>query len=76
MLTSLTLSVMATRTGRTGSTVLERAAPVTKSAPAPGGSTPIQIQTPGGGAPTTVNVPAPAQTAPPAAQPPAAPAKK
>jgi len=79
MITSLTLSVAATRAGRTGSTVLERAAPTTKSgtAPQPSGSTPIQIQTPGGGAPTTVNVPAPVQTAPaPAQQPPAAPAKK
>lgn len=77
MLTSLTLSVMATRSGRTGSTVLERAAPVTKGAPASTGSTPIQIQTPGGGAPTTVNVPNQQQSAPPAAQqPPAAPAKK
>ncbi|MBL8173767.1 MAG: preprotein translocase subunit SecG [Bryobacterales bacterium] len=77
MLTSLTLSVMATRSGRTGSTVLERTAPVTKgSAPAPAGSTPIQIQTEGG-KPQTVNIPAvPAESAKPAAQPPAAPAKK
>jgi preprotein translocase subunit SecG len=78
MLTSLTLSVYATRSGRTGSTVLERAAPVTKGGTtqtAPAGSTPIQIQTEGG-ASTTVNIPAPVQTAPPAQQPPAAPAKK
>ncbi|MBS1825692.1 MAG: preprotein translocase subunit SecG [Acidobacteria bacterium] len=80
MITSLTLSVAATRAGRTGSTVLERAAPMKKSGatttPPAGGSTPIQINPSGGGAPTTVNVPTPVQTAPPAQQPPAAPAKK
>lgn len=73
MLTSLTLSVLATRAGRTGSTVLEKHAPASVPKPVtPPGSVPINIQTPGGGA--TVNVPA----LPPAEQkaPPAAPAKK
>ena len=73
MVTSMTLSVMATRGGNTGGgTVLEKAAPVapaTKSAaPTPAGSAPVQIQVPGGGAPVTipttptpVPVPAPAK---------------
>ena len=67
MITSLTLSVAATRAGKTGSTVLEKHAP----APAKGGakdakqpaSAPIQIQTPGGGT-TNVQVPQPAEQAP------------
>jgi preprotein translocase subunit SecG len=78
MLTSLSLSVLSTRAGRTGgggSTVLEQTAtPATKkSAPAQQqqqttpqpGAPPIQVQTPGGG--TTITVPpqpAPAQQAP------------
>jgi len=71
MITSLTLSVAATRAGRTGSTVLEKHAPAApkggaKQESKPG--LPIQVQTPGG----TVNVTPP----PPPAQPPAAPAKK
>jgi preprotein translocase subunit SecG len=73
MLTSLTLSVLATRAGRTGSTVLEKHTPISAPKPTtPPGSVPIDIQTPGGKA--TVNVPA----APPSEQkaPPAAPAKK
>ena len=82
MLTSLTLSVVATRGGRTGSTVLEKHAPAapkgttnTKQPQQPG-TAPIQIQMPGGN--TTVQVP----TAPQAEQAPAqkapapAPAKK
>jgi preprotein translocase subunit SecG len=81
MLTSLTLSVAATRGGRTGSTVLEKHAPVapkggteTKQPQQPS-TAPIQIQMPGG---NTVQVP----TAPQAEQAPAqkapapAPAKK
>lgn len=81
MITSLTLSVAATRAGKAGSTVLEKHAPV---APKGGAetkqpaTTPIQIQTPGGT--TNVAVPttpqaeqAPANTAPAPAP---APAKK
>lgn len=78
MLTSLSLSVLATRGSSTaggGSTVLEKTtqgAPQKKAdAKSDGKTAPINIQTPGGG--TTVNVPlqpeAPAQA-------PAAPAKK
>lgn len=75
MITSLTLSVMASRGGSAGgSTVLEKTAPakapVTKSStPAPAGSAPVQIQVPGGGGPVTIPT-APAQApitpAPPA----------
>jgi len=74
MITSLTLSVAATRAGKTGSTVLEKHAPVapkggtdTKQQPA---TAPIQIQTPGGGS-STVTVP----TTPQAEQAPANPAQ-
>lgn len=84
MLTSLVLSISATRAGRTGSTVLERTTTTKQKSdtkqPAgqEPGSVPIQIQMPGQG-PTTVNVPAqgqaPSQPAP-AQQAPAAPAKK
>lgn len=91
MITSLSLSVMATRQGQTGSTVLERAAPAAApkpAAPAPTGAqqpgtVPIEINT--GGATKKIDapvLPAPGATpaAPPAQQqqqaPPAAPAKK
>ncbi len=84
MVTSLTLSVLATRQGTSGSTVLEKVAtpaPATKKdAPAaPAGSVPIQVTTPGGGT-KTIDVPtlppqtAPAQPAPTQQQ--APPAKK
>lgn len=74
MVTSLTLSILATRSGATGSTVLEKApvtAPATKGAatPATPGTVPIQVNT--GGETKTINVPA--QPAAPAQQ---APAKK
>lgn len=77
MLTSLSLSVLATRDGRAGgggaSTVLERKttqAPATKgAAPAAPGQAPIQVQTPGGNISIPQPPPAPAQQAP-------APAKK
>jgi preprotein translocase subunit SecG len=78
MLTSLSLSIMATRSGSTagGSTVLEKTtqgAPAKKDATKAGqpATAPINIQTPGGS--TTVNVPL-APEAP--AKAPAAPAKK
>jgi preprotein translocase subunit SecG len=79
MLTSLVLSIAATRSGHTGSTVLEKVTPTTKSQPkqVPGqsGAVPIQVQTPGGA--TTVNIPAPNSSSQPVpVQPPAAPAKK
>lgn len=66
MLTSLSLSVMATRQGRTGSsTVLEQVTPsAPKKAPATpqNPALPIQVETPGGqSAPAA---PAPAQQAP------------
>ncbi|MBI3684650.1 MAG: preprotein translocase subunit SecG [Acidobacteria bacterium] len=73
MITSLSLSVMATRAGRTGSTVLEKHAPALPKTPQPvqqPGSVPISIQTPGGGATVAIPVPpaesqpAPAQKAP------------
>lgn len=84
MVTSLTLSIAATRVGRTGSTVLERSGPPTapktkgdeKKQPA---SVPIQVQTPGGS--QTINVPAtdPGKQSPspaPSQAPAAPPAKK
>lgn len=80
MITSLTLSVAATRAGKSGSTVLEKHAPVTKSVPAQPqqpGTVPIQVQTPGGT--STINVPAqPTSNQPvvPAPAPQQAPAKK
>lgn len=76
MLTSLTLAIMATRSGQsTGSTVLEKAPPVKSSAPA---QSPINVQTPAGGVQVAIPPEAPPAGAPaaPAQQPPAAPAKK
>lgn len=77
MITSLALSVLATRSGRTGTTVLEKTAPPAQSQPAGSkkqpATVPIDISTPGGGK-TTVEVPVlPAQ---PEQKAPAAPAKK
>jgi preprotein translocase subunit SecG len=82
MVTSLSLSIMATRTGTSGSTVLEKtpvSAPAKKAEqpPATPGSVPIQVNT--GGETKTINVPAVPQPAPQSApaQPQApAPAKK
>ena len=83
MITSLGLSILATRNAGLGSTVLEE--PSTKSAPAPAKSVPLPIpgqppaQTPGGQAPSTFQIPVPpANQTPapaPANQPPAAPKK-
>lgn len=72
MITSLTLSIMHTRQGSGGSSVLERSGqpvPAQKSQPAPATPAPIDIKTPSG---ETVKIPLPAQT--PAQQTP--PAKK
>ena len=87
MLTSLSLSILATRSAGLGTTVLEAtpagSAPA-KSAPAPGKGAPVPVQVPGqpmnvtpsGGKSTPIPVPAPTnqQNAPAPAQP--APAKK
>jgi len=83
MLTSLSLSVMATRGGSSGgsSTVLEKSsqgsgAAKKKEEPKSGqpATAPINIQTPSGS--TTVNVPTQPEAPPSAAPAPAAPAKK
>jgi preprotein translocase subunit SecG len=83
MITSLGLSILATRNAGLGATVLEE--PATKSAPAPAKSVPLPIpgqpaQAPGGQAPsTTFQIPVPPpnqnQAPAPANQPPAAPKK-
>lgn len=72
MVTSLSLSVMATRQGNTGSTVLEKA-PVSAPKPATStpGSVPIQVNPGGGGQPQTMQVPVTPAT-PPSGQAPAA----
>ena len=84
MITSLGLSILATRNAGLGATVLEE--PATKSAPAPAKSVPLPIpgqtpaQAPAGQAPsTTFQIPVPPpnqnQAPAPANQPPAAPKK-
>ena len=88
MITSLSLSILATRNAGLGTTVLEAApstgAPV-KSAPAPAKSVPIPIQVPGqqpvnanpsGGNTVPLPMPTPATQPPVPAPAPAAPAKK
>ncbi len=78
MITSLSLSVMATRQGQSGSTVLEKvpvAAPKPAAPAATPGSVPIQIN-PGSTGTQTIQIPAVPQQAPAPAQPAAPPAKK
>jgi len=81
MVTSMTLSILATKNAGLGTSVLEQSSPAKSSAPAPAKSAPVQI--PGQGAPPQgqqipINVnpsqpaPAPQQSAPA----PSAPAKK
>src|ERR1700682_5985739 len=61
MVTSLSLSILATRNAGLGTTVLE-SAPVKSSAPAPAKSAPVQVPVPA--SPTNPSAPAPQQGAP------------
>ena len=83
MVTSMTLSILATKNAGLGTSVLEQSSPAKTSAPAPGKSAPVPVQVPGQGAPPQgqqipINV-TPSQSAPapqPSAPAPSMPAKK